>query len=93
MELDLVDAPAETVMGMQLGQMHIGQPRMRLHVGRAQPGAQAGEFGRVQAGCVELQRIAQAPVALEQVVVAQRLGLVEDFMGGVHGGFLASKKN
>ena len=42
-KLHLVDTPAEAVMRVQLGRVHIGQPGMGLHPGRAQRGAQLRE--------------------------------------------------
>ena len=93
-KLHLIDAPAETVVRMQLGRMHISEPRMGLHFGRAQPGAQLREFSHfvgAQPRCIEFQRIAQGLVGLKQVVVDQQVGLVEDFMGDVHGRILTLK--
>ena len=84
-KLHFVNAPAKTVVRMQLGHMHIGQPGMRLHFSRAQPGAQLRQRRGVQTGRIELQRVLQRPVGLIQVVVDQRFRLVEHFMGDVHG--------
>ena len=77
-EFNLVDAPAAAVVAVQLGRMHMGQPRMRLDHGRAQP------------RCVGLQRIPQGLAGFKQVVVDPQRGLLENFRSDVHGRPLSS---
>ncbi len=84
MELDLVDAVAHAVMGVQLRRVGIGQPGVRLHGRRAQALTQARKAVGGQAGRMKAQRVAQRRVRVEQVVAAQRVGLVEHVVGDVH---------
>jgi hypothetical protein len=81
-ELDFVDAVAEAVVRVQLRREGVGQPRMRLHPGGARELAELAQRGRVQPGRVQLERVLQRPVGVEQVVVHQRRRLVGDFVRG-----------
>ena len=83
-EFHLVHAPPRPIMAVQLGRMQIGQAGMGLHVGTAQFGTQRRQAAGVQCRCVEFERVLQRLIAREQVVIDQRIWLVEDFMGGVH---------
>jgi hypothetical protein len=80
-KLDLVDAVTEAAVALELRREHIGQPRMGLHVGAASQGTQRLQWRGGHGWCVEPQRILHGPVALEQVDVHQRFGLVEYVMG------------
>jgi hypothetical protein len=77
-ELDLVNATAESVVAVQLWRRTVGQPGMVLHVGAATQGAQRRQWCRIQIRCVQAQCVLQPPVAVEQVVVGQRRGLIEN---------------
>ncbi len=87
-ELDLVDAVAKAVVGMQLRWPRVGQPGVLEHRRRAALEAQRGQPGAVEAGQQVRERIAQRPVARPQVVVDERRRLVGDFVGedGTHRG-------
>jgi hypothetical protein len=84
-KLHLVDALAEAAVGFQLRRVHVGQPRMRLHLAAAHHSAQRMQRRRVQRRGVELQGRLQGPVGGKQVHVHQRLGLVEHLVRGGHG--------
>jgi hypothetical protein len=78
MELDLVDAAPDPVVRAQLRRMHVGEPRVALHVGAAGERAERVEPARVEARGVAGQRVAQRAVGRVQVRVDERLDLVED---------------
>jgi hypothetical protein len=80
-ELHLINAVAETVVALELRREHIGQPGVLLHLGAAHLLAQRLQWRRVQRRRVETQGVLHGPVAIEQVHIHQRLGLVEDFVG------------
>ena len=84
MKLNLVDAPAKAVVRVQLGRVHVGQPRMGLHFGRSQLRAELQQAAAVKPRRVEFQCVLQRLVGGKQVVVDQRLRLVKDFMAYVH---------
>ena len=82
MELDLVDAPADTVVRVQGRAVRIGEPRMRLHGLAADLRAECAQGGRIGPRRVPAQRIDERTVAREGVVAGERAALVLDRVGG-----------
>ena len=81
-ELDLVDPVAVAVVGAQLGLSLVGlhSPLDRLARAADRPQLARAALGPLAA--LAPQRLLQRLVGVEGVVVLQRRGLVEDFMGG-----------
>ena len=87
-ELHLVDAVAEAVVRVQLRRVHVGQPRVRLHLGAARlrrraPTARCAS----SAGRLNFSASRSARLVVEQVDVDERRALVDDLVRGcVHAG-------
>ncbi|MCG3188672.1 MAG: hypothetical protein LKCHEGNO_00797 [Burkholderiaceae bacterium] len=88
MELNLVDAVAETIVRVQLRRVHVGQPRMLDRRCRPRLGTERRQRFRVELRRVEAQRVAQRAIGVEQVDVGQRRTLIGDFVRLAHGPLL-----
>ena len=82
-ELDLVDAVAEPVVGAQHGRVLVGQPAPVLRLGGAGAAADLADLRLRPAGALAAQRVQHGRV-VGYVVPGQRRGLVEDLVRRRH---------
>src|SRR5699024_4872196 len=83
MELDLVDAVAPAIVGVQYRRAGVGQLRVALIVGRADQGPNLGDLVYRPVRAVPADGLDQGCVGGELVDVHARGGLVEHLVGGV----------
>ena len=76
-ELDLIDAVAEAVVGDQPRLVALGAAAVRLRLGRAGDEARLADTIERPARALTLQRLLQRGIERQQVDVLERDGLVE----------------
>ena len=81
MELDLVDAVAGGVVAARDRRVGMGQPGQRLGIMGARPPAQRRQPVMRPARALALQRLGQAAVGAEDIVIGQRRRLVQRLRG------------
>ncbi len=79
--VDHVDAVPETVVGTQLGTVHVGQSAELEGVRLAGEGTERVKVARSPGRAFPARRIGQRPVGGEQVVTLERRRLIEHLMG------------
>ena len=77
-----IDAPAIAVVGVEIRRIAIGERAELEIVGRAELRAERFEVGARPIGALARNALSKRGVAGEEVVVGEREGLVEDFVGG-----------
>ena len=73
-----IDAIAVAVVGVELGRIAVGENAEFERLGRAEPGAERGEFVARPAAALARDAVLQRRVAAEEIVVGEFGRLVED---------------
>jgi hypothetical protein len=73
-----IDAIAVAIVGVELGRIAVGEDSEFERVGRAESGAERGEFVTRPAGAFARHAVLQRRVAAEKVVISEFARLVED---------------